>query len=283
MSKSVLDLISKLGKVEDSLKDMKFVSPVYKNRNVITRIAGIIYPFSIPETKSGWYKFKPKNRKEARVDSACELQEVEGYLKCLKKVRMILVQRDGDIFYGVPFKNNDQGLDFKTLYPIYLVTDDYAMDFDEVICRFDGSNLWYQSVEMNNNQQKVDYLRRCLLAAAFPKNLVYLGLRFEDKMAYACRCEIDKKVLARNKEYTLKKAVEHAGGIFKTFTEKGDHFSITYEVDGERYTSTVSKADNQQVLTAGICLSGGDKKFDLTSLVSVIREGQNRDLIHRTR
>lgn len=283
MSDSVLDLIKKLGETENTLTSRVFVSPVYKNREVITRIDHIVYPFSIPETKAGWWKFKPKNRKEARVINPCDMQEIEGYLKCLQKVRMILVQRDGDIFYGVPFKTNDQGLDIKVLYPIYLVMDDTAQDFDEVICRYDGANLWYQSVELNNDQAKVDYIRRALLAAVLPKNLKYSGLRFEDKMAYAVRCEIDKKVLEKNKEYTLKKAVEHAGGIFKAFTEKGDHFSITYEVDGERYTSTVSKNDGMQVLTAGICLSGGDKDFDLTSLVSVIREGQNRDLIHRTR
>jgi hypothetical protein len=283
MSDNVLDIIKKLGETEKALSKREFVSPVYKNRKVVTRIDRIVYPFSIPDTKPGWYKFCPKNHKDARVVGPCDMQEIEGYLKCLKKIRMILVQRDGDIFYGVPFKMNDQGLDIKVIYPIYLILDDSAQEFDEVICRYDGSNLWYQSVELNNNHQKVEYLRRCLSAAMLPKNLVYSGLRFEDKMAYAVRCEIDKKLLERNKEYRLKKAVEHAGGIFKAFAEKGDHFSITYEVDGEKYTSTVSKNDNMQVLTAGICLSGGDKAFDLTSLVSVIREGQNRDLIHRTR
>jgi hypothetical protein len=278
-----LDLIKKLGETQNSLTSREFVSPVYKNRRVVTRIDKINYPFHIPETKSGWWKFRPKNHKEARVLGSCDLQDIESYLNCLPKARMVLVQRDGDVYYGVPFKNNILGLDIKVLYPIYLVTDDMAQDFHEVICRYDGSNLWYQSVEINNDQAKVDYIRRCLLAAVLPNKITFTGLRFEDRAAYAIRCEIDKKVQERSKEFRLKKAVEHAGGIFKSFIEKGDHFSITYEVDGSKYTSTVSKNDGNQVLTAGICLSGGDRNFDLTSLVSVIREGQNRDLIHRTR
>lgn len=283
MSGSVLDLIQKLGETENTLTSRVFVSPVFKNREVVTRIDKIVYPFTIPETKSGWWKFKPRNRKEARVTGECDLQEIEGYLKCLPKTRMVLVQRDGEIYYGVPFKNNTQGLDLKVLYPIYLITDDMAQDFDEVICRYDGANLWYQSVEFNNDPAKVEYIRKCLQSSVLPKNLKYSGLRFEDKMAYAVRCEIDKKFQERNKEFVLKKAIEHAGGVFKSFTEKSDHFSITYVVDGEKYTSTVSKTNGMRVLTAGICLSGGDKNFDLTSLVSVIREGKNRDLIHRTR
>jgi hypothetical protein len=283
MSDSVLDLIRKLGEVDNSLTKREFVSPVYKNRHVVARIDKIAYTFSIPETRPGWYKFRPVDRKKARVTSACELLEIETYQKFLQKVRMVLVQRDGDIFYGVPFKSNQQGLDFKLLYPIYLVTDDTAQDFDEVVCRYDGSNLWYQAVEMNNDQAKVEYLRNCLKAITLPKKIEYSGLRFEDKMAYAVRCEIDKKIQERTKEGRLKHAVEHAGGIFKSFTEKGDHFNVSYEVDGERYTSVIAKNDNLQVLTAGICLNSGDQAFDLTSLISVIREGQNRDLIHRTR
>jgi hypothetical protein len=283
MSDNVLDIISKLGETENSLTKREFVSPVYKNRCVITKIDKISYPFSIPETKPGWYKFRPVDRKKARVLGPCSYQDTEAYLNFLQKVRMILVQRDGDVFYGVPFKTNHQGLDIKVIYPIYLVLDDMAQDFDEVICRFDGANLWYQSVDTNNDQAKVDYLRESLKALVLPKKIVYSGLRFEDKMAYAIRCEIDKKLQEKTKEYRLKHAVEHAGGIFKSFTEKGDHFDVSYEVDGEKYTSTIAKNENLQVLTAGICLQSGDKKFDLTSLISVIREGQHRDLIHRTR
>jgi hypothetical protein len=283
MSENVLDIIRKLGETENSLTKREFVSPVYKNKCVITKIDKISYPYSIPETKPGWYKFRPVNRKKAKVVGPCEFQDIASYQKFLQKVRMVLVQRDGDVFYGVPFKTNQQGLDIKVLYPIYLVLDDMAQDFDEVICRYDGANLWYQSVDINNDQAKVNYLRESLKAFVIPKKIVYSGLRFEDKMAYAVRCEIDKKLQEKTKEGRLKHAVEHAGGIFRSFTEKGDHFNVTYEVDGEKYTSVIAKNDNLQVLTAGICLSGGDTEFDLTSLISVIREGQDRDLIHRTR
>jgi hypothetical protein len=283
LSEDVLDIIRKLGETENSLTKREFISPVYKNRYVVTKIDKIAYTFSIPETKPGWYKFRPSDRKKAKILGPSSFQDIEAYQKFLQKVRMVLVQRDGDVFYGVPFKTNQQGLDIKIIYPIYLVLDDSVQDFDEVICRYDGANLWYEAIEANNDQAKVEYLRKCLKALSLPKNLSYSGLRFEDKMAYAVRCEIDKKIQEQTKEFRLKHAVEHAGGIFKSFVEKGDHFNVTYDVDGERYTSTISKNDTLQVLTAGICLQSKDQKFDLTSLISVVREGQHRDLIHRTR
>jgi len=72
-------------------------------------------------------------------------------------------------------------------------------------------------------------------------------------------------------EGRLQDALEHAGAELNEFTERGDVYAVTYTVDGERHTSVVDRR-SLTVVTAGICLSGQDEKFDLASLVGVLRE-----------
>jgi hypothetical protein len=278
MNKDVLDLISKIGKQESSLTQRTFVSPNFNNDTVTTRVEGIVYSFSVPK-KEGWFKFQPINTKKARVVGPAEMDEIETYQKQLGKVRVVLVMKHQGLYMGIPDKANNFGLSFNNLMPVYLCGD-YPSDFDRVITRYDGANLWYERIDSGNDPAKGDYLRECMAKVVMPKEIKFSGLTLEEKQAYILRLTFDKKFVEDQKKDTLKQDIEFAGGKFIGFVEKSDHFAITYTVEGQQFTTRVTKDPRRMVVSAGLCLNSNDHKFDLKSLVSVIREAQERRVVH---
>lgn len=302
-NQDIFNLIDSLGKTANTLTERVFVSPVYRNRWIATRIDRIIYRFKIPNTRPGWYRFQPTSQNKARRIGPADMLEIEQYLKMVDRLRLIMLRREGDVLLGIPFKTNKFGFKVNDIYPVRLVSDDMAQEFDEVLCRFDGANIWYETVPLNNDPARSEYLRTSLESRINPSDLSFQGLRYEEKTAYAIKYQLileegererrmaaeerqrqrrlEEERLMRDSRHRVKRAVEHGGGVFRNFFERGDNFSVTYQVDGEEYTSTIAKDRNLTVLTAGVCLSGRDNDFDLTSLISVLREGQDKGLIHR--
>jgi hypothetical protein len=276
----VLDLIAKIGAGENSITEREFVSPIFNNTLVATRVCGLIYAFTIPKTNPGWYKIRPIDGKRARIIGPADPMEIEQYQKFLDRVRLVLVMKNGPVYMAIPDKANKFGFASNELLPIFL-TDDTVMDFDRVLARFDGSNFWFESVDLANDPTKADYLRISIEKLLDPKKIKFSGLTFEEKLAYSCKVTLDKKFVEDKKKLSLKEDVEHAGGKFVRFAEKSDHFSVTYKVDGEEFTSTISKDPRHMVITAGICLQNNDKTFNLKSLITVVREAQDRDIVHR--
>ena len=276
----VLSLIEELGEKEEKITDLTFVSPIFFNDIVATRISGLVYTFTVSKKKPGWYKIKPIDSKSARFVGEADYGDINNYLKRLGKIRMTLVLKRKNVYMGIPDKSNRYGLSVADTIPV-LLHDDTVLDFDRVIARYDGSNFWFESVDINNDPSKADYLRDSIEKTRSPASIKYEGLTFEEKMAYSLRFTLDRTLKKERKEYTIKDDVEHAGGEFVRFIERKDHYSVTYKVDGYEYTSHISKDENRKVISAGICLSGNDALFDLKSLITVVREAQDRAVVHR--
>jgi hypothetical protein len=278
----ILSIIKKIGEKEDVLTKNIFISPIYGNEYVVTRINGLVHKLGIPDsTKPGWYKIKARNFKKAKIVGEADFMEVEEYLKLLTKIRVVLVYKKDELYFGVPLKNNSAGFDVSELVPVFLTSDDHVGPFEKVICGFDGANLWYYQNDISSDPARTEYLKGSFDKFIRPEKIQHTGLTLEEKIAYTLRFNLDKKARESLKEVSIKSNVEFAGGEFVKFTERNDHISVTYKIGGQQYTSYVTKDESHHVLTAGVCLSGRDRDYDLTSLITVLREGQRRGLIHR--
>ena len=74
-------------------------------------------------------------------------------------------------------------------------------------------------------------------------------------------------------------SLSHAGAQLVDYLERSDSFRVSFRVGGRSFTSTVNKED-LTVQVAGICLSGEDARFDLASLIGVLREGEQNDELY---
>jgi len=282
---NILDTIDRIGQQEEMITKREIISPVFYNRKIVTRVEGIVLYLEIPQIDPGWYSFKAIDNKHAKVVSPADIDKIQKYLKYLPKVRLILTFRKKKAFYGIPMKGNNWGFRVTDLLPVYLF-DDTAEEFAKCVCRYDGANLWFDSIDMSD-PIKTDYLRESLKKLKTPGRINHSGLTIEEKIAYNIKYKLDKKIIEESKKTKIQRDVEFAGGKFVESKERSDHLFVTYTVDGQKFSSVISKDPKHQVITAGICLTdhdsgrAGDKDFDLKSLVSVIREGQRTNQIHR--
>ncbi|GAG69188.1 unnamed protein product, partial [marine sediment metagenome] len=152
--------------------------------------------------------------------------------------------------------------------------------FDNIVARWDGKNYWCEEIDNRSDPSIPEYLKYALNKSIPVDKLNYRGLSPCHREAYKWQFFLSKEQLKEVTLETIKEAVEHGTGKFLSYIERKDSYVVTFSLDGEEFRSTVMKK-NFEVITAGICLSGEDHKFDLQSLTDVVKEGRDRDLIYR--
>lgn len=277
-------LFEKLAAEENKVFTSQFLSPVLKGHPIRLRIANVIVTLAVvkPKDFSGWGVFRAKSIKEAEFVREPNLTERQAYLNLFPVLRLILCRKQGSQWLGIPANQSDTRFRVSGLAPVHLAEE--VQLFEVVQTRFDGANCWFDSIDEANSPRKAVYLRESLTTLVEPDKVLLSGLTQEEKdaylMAYGPALEADIEAKKDKQEERIKLALFKAGARYQSYIERGNTFTVEYVVDGERHKSVVNK-ETLAVQSAGICLSGNDKMFDLQTLVGVIRNGIRQHRIVR--
>lgn len=274
---SIDDILNRLEAAENDFLRRDVLAPVLPGRGVIVRITGIVCTLRVTGKRfTGWGVLRPESLQTATFVRPATLAEVAAYLTLFPAIRLIVVAREGYQWYALPASSGEKSIQVTGTAPV-LLAEAGLQPFETVFARFDGHFFWYERRDNRRNPAVAAYLREALDAGTPTEALHKSGLSPEERAAYdwarALVAEAGRAGIAGR----LDAALAHAGGRLIAFIERDDSYTVAYRVDGERCVSTVRKSD-LSVLTAGICLSGQDASFDLTSMVSVMHEATGQPI-----
>jgi hypothetical protein len=284
---SIHDLIDRLGKQEETFRHDRFIAPCVGGGKLRVRIAGLVHEL-VPEPQGfeGWGLFEAAADDTAQLVEEAGLAEVERYLRLLKPLRLRLAAAiSGRTWLAYPVSESDarQRLGQARPMPVHLVEG--GASFEVVVVGWDGAAAWFEDIDRRADPEPADQLREQIERTVMPADLRFSGLTREMRTAYElatqthpgfaqlrrARLAAEHRRQARQQdEARLQQALERSGGRIRSFRDQSSYWVVEWTTaDGARHTSAIAK-DDLTVLSAGLCLDGHDRDFDLQSLVGVV-------------
>jgi hypothetical protein len=220
--------------------------------------------------------FRPTSPATAALVRPATLAERRRYLELLPRRRVILCRSRTGLWEAWPAHQGDRRFGPPALVTVQLVEE--AQVFDVVETRFDGLQAWFERADVRADPARAAYLREALSKDTPPDLLRRRGLTAEERAAYGLLFALRQAALRDRSEDRLRAALAHAGAELAGYVERDDSYRVEYAVDGQRHVSVVNK-DDLAIQLAGICLNGADGHFDLASLVGVLREAQEGNVL----
>jgi hypothetical protein len=274
-------ILSQLAAEEGQLLDTQFLAPCVRGGSVRIRVSSMVYTFQ-PQQRNfeGWAIFRPINEKIAAVIEEGSLPQVAEYLQLLAPVRLHLAcVLQGQTWLAYPVNESDakQRTGVAKPLPVHLVTE--GSQFEQIVARWDGNCLWFEEIDRRADPLLSEELKAALKKLILPQEVRFKGMTPEMRAVYELVSRnikgFDPKVRDRQR---LQRALKMGGGELRDFCVKRsypagnrqNYWLVEWTSgSGEHHTSAIAKND-LTVMSAGICLSGLDKDFDLHSLVGVV-------------
>jgi len=281
-------LIAEFEREERELFKRDIIAPAIPGTQIHTRIGGIMRSFSLDRPFAGWGCFRPFLARVARFEREALPWEKQEYLEQFPALRALLLwpeekRKRAGVWWALPYNASDAMTRFvlpDEPFPVYLCDlSDGAERFARVIIRVDGSARWYGGPDMRADPEHAERLREAVadtsltgLSSSERRVLIL------DKLHQIDLARTQAEQAGKRLEDSLRYALGKANARLLNYREMpAAHGQPGYLLvewnDGEQthhYRSTIAR--DLTVISSGICLSGEDRKFDLTSLVSVIKD-----------
>ena len=282
MNKRAKNLIERFAAEEDSFRSRQFLAPAVPGGSIHVRLGDVVCKLKVaPDDYLGFGIFETISFTEAILVRDASLLERKTYLDALPKVSLIAAKRTGRTWLAATAVRGDKRFRIDGLVPVRLAEN---VDlFDTIECRFDGNAFWFDRTSTRANPRDARALRKALLEELAPTEIKISGLSAEHRAVYEMQYRLavepetkeGARVEARGNHsdlHQVQKSLSHAGARLVGVREQDEILQVSFTVDGRDFTSAVHR-ENLGLISAGICLDGYDEEFDLTSLVSVLREG----------
>ncbi|GCE28409.1 hypothetical protein KDA_38930 [Dictyobacter alpinus] len=302
------ELIARLGQQSQRLLERELVAPLLRGGRIRTRVDGLVYEFRVRERFQGWGRFRPGSEHEASLIEEALPWERGTYLEVFPVLRMLLLWPDSSgappgTWLALPYNESDArqrfGLPMEPLR-VYLCDPTAGAErFERITVRVDGRALWFEGPDLLADPQHAEWLRAATaqpasrqpflsglasserhafllwnihqLEGQLPATLQHPPLRRDEQRDWL-KAQVRQQDLQERLRYELAKAdaTLHSysevpaadGSISQLVVEWSEHGQL------HRYRSVLDP--QLTVVSSGICLSGEDNKFDLTSLVNVM-------------
>lgn len=286
--KEAFRLIAEFEQEEREALKRDIIAPALPGSKIHTRIGGIVREFALDRPFTGWGCFRPFIARVARFEREALPWEREEYLAQFPALRALLLWPDekrkrAGVWWALPYNASDAMTRFALPdepFPVYLCDPaDGADRFERVIVRVDGTARWYGGPDLRADPEHGERLREAQddtsLAGLSSSEWRVLVL---DQLHQIDLARVHAEQAGKRLEDSLRYALGKANARLLSYREmpatSGQMGYLVVEwSDGEtthHYRSTVSR--DLTVISSGICLSGEDRKFDLTSLVGVITD-----------
>ena len=287
---SLANIFDRLEAQETALIGTRVLAPILGGRRVTVKVGGVACQLAVDSNARGWSVLEVESTQRAKWLRAATLSEREKYLALLPAVRFIALERNREIWHSFPACAGDARLRLNGVAPVSGGENANVQMFDAIIARFDGTHFWFEKADARRSPAIAEYLRQSLAEQLAPDALHKKGLSSEERAAYALALygpppeivttdaatppswnPLAANINPSTPDGRLAQSLNHAGGRLVSWMDRGDAYTVTYQFGAQTHTSTV-RADDLSIVTSGICLSGRDRDFDLTSLVGVMQE-----------
>jgi hypothetical protein len=283
-----LSLINRFSDAEKKLSSQLFIAPYVPGGKVKIKVKEVVYELAVLDAgplheHGGFGLFQVTDPGKARFVEVAKREQIDAYLKILPRVTLVLIEEFEQHWWGLQAQSSDGRFSINQPVPVRLA--ERPASFKQIYARFDGANFWSHGENRRRDPSIASKLREALendvlpddvrVSGATPNELmVYRVIFFDRNPTLAAERALSKR--PRTDLDRLRDALEHAGARLDTYwTSEDDQVIVRYVVDGRPHTANVRLSDFM-VTSSGICLSGRDSEFDLTSLVGVMREYQRR-------